>query len=216
MRIVSLGRAALVTAMIVSSASPSFAQQPVCAPPSPNLTYLSVCKPGPGVVHNVTRLLSAFTVDHLFKPPPPPVSYTIADLIRPVAGSQLMAHEDLSDYVDGLAAISFTRLDNSTGTLKADFEDTQRDFNEEFGSDNQAARLKIQLPVHLEGGYWRAPDVLQMAFWKDHRPGFTFEFADGHVVRSHITCVSLSPGGLKIDLADEEQPGVVVSFGSCK
>jgi hypothetical protein len=218
MRMTNLKRSALAIAISIVASSPplAYAQSPICAPPSPSETYLAVCKPGWVVVNNVTRLLSRLSVDHLFKPPPPPFSYSIGDLILPIVGGQLVADDDLRDFVEGLAPIDFTQLDKSTGTLSVNLEPAPRTFGAEFESDDQQSHLSLRLPIHLEGGYWRAPDVLQIAFWKDHRPGFTYAFGDGQLVEGDVACVSLSVENLKIDLEDEDQVGIIVFFGECE
>jgi len=217
MRVTKSKASVLATAIVVLSSVSSQAQQPICAPPVPTQTYLDVCHSSSFVVRDVTRLLSRFSVDHVFKLPPPAFSYSFKEFVSPLIADLLNRYEDLDAFISGLAAVQFTRLDYSTGTLSANLEDAPRSFSTELeNDDDEKSRLALQLPILLEGGYWRAPDVVQMAFWNDHRPSFTFELDDGKVVEGDVKCISLSASNLKIDLENEDQPEIVISFGGCE
>lgn len=204
------------TAWMVSVSTASQAQHPICAPPSPSQTYLAICMPGLSSIQGSALILAQFSVDHLFKPPRISFSYTLAQFAAPFVGRQLVEDEDLYDAVRDLPAIKFARLDNSTGTLVAIFEESLRSLTGHFNDDDQQSRLSLELPARLEGGYWRAPDVLQMAFWTNHRPSIRFELENRTVIESEISCISMSAGSLKIDLVEDDQPGILVSLGSCE
>jgi len=216
MRVVHIVAFMFATAWLVSLSTASHAQHPICAPPSPSQTYLAICKPGLSSIQASAFFLTRFSVDHLFKPPQKTFSYTLVEFAAPFVGRQLAEDEDLYDAVRNLPAIKFARLDNSTGTLVAIFEESLRSLNGRFDDDDQQSRLSLELPARLEGGYWRAPDVLQMAFWTNHRPSIRFEFENRTVIESEISCISMSADSLKIDLVEDDQPGILVSLGSCE
>jgi hypothetical protein len=216
MRAINLIYLLIGTAVISFSAPPSHAQHPVCAPPSSSETYLAVCRPGLIAIHGAATILSRFSVDHLFKPPQIPFMYAPAEIAAPFIGRQSPEIAEFFESLRDLPDVRFSRLDRSTGTLVANFEDAQRTFHIELEVDDHQPQISLQLPLHLEGGYWRAPDVLQMIFWKDYRPSITFEVAGRRVIDSEVACVSMSAGSLKIDLVEEDQPGIVLSLGGCE
>ncbi len=209
-------RMSSVFAVIVTvcSLTPAVAQQPVCPPPSPSQLYYATC--GLRVMMPVRRFLTEFAVDHLFKPASLPFERSPLDLVAPLAGSQFEADGDLSEQLGSLAPLRFTRLDKSTGTVDAAFGEGTRSFSAALEVPEGQHRLSFELPERLAGGYWRTPEVLQVAFWEGKRIAFVLELADGQRREGGISCLSLSSESLRLVTSDPIAPDFLLNFRECR
>jgi hypothetical protein len=190
------------------------AQEPVCPPDSGDKMYRTTCRPD--LRFGVVRFLSDFTVDHLFKPSPPRIRRTPAELLAPFVGDTVAANEDLRDHVGSIDDFRFTQLDTATGVFYADIDEDTRTFSSVLSSVEELSSFRIELPERLEGGYWRTPGALQLAFWKGKRVGFFARTAQEESLQGSIACVAISADRLRIELADESMPGIIVEMSECE
>lgn len=186
----------------------------MCPQPALNAVYRSACRPD--LLFAATRFISDFTVDHLFKPAPPRFQRTAGELLAPFVGATVAANEELQNYAQSLAALSFTQLDTATGVFYADIENEDRQFVSDLPGSDEIESVRIELPERLEGGYWRTPGALELAFWKGKRIGFVVDPANGDSIQGEIECFSLSADALRIELSGEQTPGIIVHLSECQ
>jgi hypothetical protein len=202
--------AALASAAFLFAASPAHAQQPVCDPVAAGEPVVTVCRSAS--LFPAVRFLADFTVDQLFKPAPPAFERTalgIADVFVPRETSD----KSLRKILGALAPIRFLQLDRTTGSLVADWTDGEHEARTKLSGMFGELSVTLRLPNVLEGGYWRGPDVLQIALWK--RIGVHVDSTDGTTFDSDVSCLSLSPEQLVVRFAAAGVPPLVVQFREC-
>jgi hypothetical protein len=197
-----------VALAVVLGSSPAFAQLPVCPAVAPGERVQLSCKPFS--LLSVGRFLADFSVDQLFKPSPPPFRRTILEAAQLFVPKELSDSPALLAWTAALAPLRFTQLDRTTGTVQADYSKSDRDFEETVAGFGSEVRLTLRMPERLQGGYWRAPDVLQITFWERQRAAFVVESPAGSRVEAELECVSLTPDGLLLRLSGGLPPILVL------
>lgn len=203
-----------VMAAIALAAPTVHAQMSVCAALRRDEYVQRVCAPIFSVLPAV-RFLDDFTVDHLFKPAPPLIERSILETSRIFATKEIDDNPALKSFLGALAPLRFSQLDRTTGTLQADFDGNQRQFEGLLAGVEARPTLTLRLPRRLDSGYWRGPDVLEIVFWERSRIAVRVDPGGGRVFEGEVECLSLSPDGLLMRFTPATTPPLLVSFGEC-
>lgn len=191
------------------------AQAPICPEPDGEQPVYTACIPGGRFL--VVPLLTSFAVDVLLKGDSAPVAREPRAILASVAGSEtLEKNAALTDYLGRLEPLTFTRIDTATGTLCLDVADDERSFAATVIAGGAEHSVKIELPARLEGGYWRTPGVVQMAFWKGQRASFSLKSPGGLELAAEIDCIVVSADGIRLTTSDPSVPDVFVGFDACE
>jgi len=190
------------------------AQRPICAPPGPDERVHAICTPFS--LFPAVRFLADFTVDQLFKPAPPPFTRSLLEFGQLFAVKEIAASPPLKDFLAVLAPLRFAQLDRTTGTVFADFDAGRKEFDGELAGVAGQPAMTLRLPRHLQGGYWRGPDVLQVAFWEHGRMGVRITHEGGRVFEGEVECAALSPDGLLVRFEPAVMPPLLVQFRECE
>jgi len=213
-RLKGASRAAAILS-IVGWAGVSVAQLPVCAQPEPDQPAYTACLPGGRFV--VVPLLTNLAIDQLMKADGTPIKRDGHELFQSMASEESREkNAALGEYLDRLEPLKLTRIDTSTGTLRLDVADEERSFSTTVVVGDAEHRLGLELPARLEGGYWRTPGVLQMAFWKGQRVSLTSKTTSGSEFSAEIECVSVSADGIRIVTSGPSVPDILVGFDPCE
>jgi hypothetical protein len=205
--------ATALAAALTLAATAVDAQQPVCPQASAEQLYLTTCRSDGRMA--AALFLSNFTIDHFFKVSPPPFRRKPIELVAPLARAMLKSNEDLAPWLDSLPDLKFTKLDTSTGTFSMDIDEEQRwleTISKGWGQDHG---LAVSLPKRLEGGYWRTPSVLQMAFWEGHRISFKIKPSRGEQIGGELECISISTDSIRFVVDGPGKPDFLIKFGNC-
>jgi hypothetical protein len=146
-----------------------------------------------------------------------PVLRRPSDLLRMVASKDARDRNGaLTTYVDKFESFAFTKLDTTTGNLALPVSDDLRYFEGtiDLGSDQIA--VSWQLPNRVAGGYWRTPDVLQIAFWESHRPRLWIPIPNSGRTELIVECIVISTDSIRIVTGGSETPDVLVRFDGCE
>lgn len=191
------------------------AQLPVCPQPEPDQpVYFSCASAGRFAA---VRLLTDLAIDHLLRGDNGPILREPAAVFASAVGSEAAEeNEELVDVLRQLEPLRLTRIDTSSGTLRLDVEETERSLDTRFRRGDAVAKLTIDLPPRIEGGYWRTPGVLQMVFWKGQRPRFEVSSEAGTSLAAEVECLVASADGIRLVTAGSSIPDVVVGFGPCE
>jgi len=203
----------LFAATVLLTATSAHAQHPVCAPLAPGEAVHAVC--APFSLYAAVRLTADFTVDHLFKPSPPTIQRSVLEASQHFAAKQIADNPALKSFLAALVPLRFSQLDRTTGTVQADFSTNPREFEGRLAGVEGEPTLALRLPATLQGGYWRAPDVLQIAFWEQGRVAIRTDHGGGRVVEGEVECVALSPNYLLARFAPATTPPLLVRFREC-
>jgi hypothetical protein len=202
-------------AVVLALCTPARAQRPVCVAPGPTEPHHVFCLSD--AYFPVVRLISDFTVDHLFKPAPPAFRRTFSDFLAPLAGYQMATHPELAGQLKALE-LKFTQLDRTTGVLVGDFaklENASRAINGVWNENKLPLTLQVDVPARVEGGYWRSPDAVQLAFWKGKSPIIKVA-ADGQTtIGGAVDCLGFSSNGVHVRFRDGATP-VMFRARSCR
>lgn len=190
------------------------AQRPVCAPPAPGEVLKTSCRSW--AAETALRLLDDFTVDQLFKPGPASFERSWGQLLSAFASKDIPEDETFRAAVRSIEPLRFTPLDRTTGTVLSDLASSPRELRLQPESFGGPVSVDVTLPRLLEGGYWRSPDSIQVAFWKTSRIAIGVEFEGTEVVRGEVECVALSPDGLLVRFAEEQNPPVFLQLRDCQ
>ena len=198
---------------ITSWASPAIAQMPVCPSPDPEQPIYTACYPGGRFV--VARLLSDLSIDLLLRGDSSVVAREPRSLFTSVASADTVEkNPKLLDFLGQLEPLGFRRLDTASGTFEMDASEVERSFSGELERSDTKYSVRLELPSRIEGGYWRTPGVLQMAFWKDRRVSIHVPAPDGSEIHAEIECVVMSGDGLRLTTAGPV-PDILVGFDEC-
>jgi len=205
----------LLALLASSIARPTIAsaQHPVCAGPAAGEVLRTSCRSWAAA--SVLRFLDDFTVDHLLKPAPPPFERTWPQFLAPFASKNLTEKDGFRALARSLEPLRFTQLDRTTGTVISDLAAAPRQVDVESEGFGELVSLRLTFPEVLEGGYWRGPDVLQIAFWQKHRLGIRVDLGGNPVVQGEIACLILSPDGLLLRFAEEGSAPVFLQLRDC-
>ncbi|HEY2773500.1 MAG TPA: hypothetical protein VGK20_05555 [Candidatus Binatia bacterium] len=208
-------------AVLLLLAAPAHAQRPVCASLAPGERATISCRPFS--LSPVVRFLADFSVDQLFKPTPPAFQRTALEMAPLFAAKEVSDDAALQKLLSSLPPLRFSQIDRSTGTVLAELGDSATNADLVLDKIDRAPRLAVRLPRVIAGGYWRGPDVLQIAFWENKRVGMTLSFAGGTVggaaggvaAGGDVDCVALSPEGLLVRFAPASVAPLLVLFRDC-
>lgn len=210
-RVAVWGGAAIAYAAI-AHAGVAHAQLPVCPQPSPDQAYYTTCAPSGRFI--AARLLFDLAVDHVMKPDTDQVRRHLGDLLRASVSSEALEKNDvLRDYLDRLDVLKLAKIDTATGTLLLSVADESRRFAGTVDLGSAPVKLSWDLPERLAGGYWRTPNVLQIAFWEGQRARFRVELPSGELA-AEVECVVISTDGLRI-VTSGDTPDILVRFEEC-
>lgn len=193
--------------------TPAIAQQPVCRPLAPGEAAIRSCRPP--CLDAAVRLLADFSVDQIFKPAPPTFGRNPLDLAQALVGKELRDNPQLAAFLASLPSLRFRQLDRVTGTLVAEFPESRRVFETRLEGVPGEPTLAIKFPEHMEGGYWRAPDALQIAFWEGKRMDARLASATGATLEGTLQCLALSPDGLLLRMGPGDKPPIFFAFREC-
>jgi len=199
-------------AMLLTAASAE-AQRPVCAPVGPDEKVKTTCLPFS--LFPVVDFLADFTVDQLFKPAPPPIRRDVLEAVQLLAGKPVSDNPELQQFLAALSPLHFTQLDRTTGSVLADFEGDKRELKTRLEGLPGSPTLILRAPLHLQGGYWRGPDVLQVAFWDKGRFALRMAVENGPALEGEVECVALSPDGVLVRFAPATTPPLLALFREC-
>lgn len=190
------------------------AQMPVCPQPDPVAPVWSVCSPTGRYL--AISFLSNLTIDQLLRADGKPIERRPRDVFESVVdGDTLAAQSVLVDWLGGLGSLKFSRMDTATGTLAMDTPQERRNFSSTLPVGGLGYDVTIDVPERIEGGYWRTPGVLQMAFWKDRRAKVGVKTPFAGTFEGEIDCAVVSADGIRLMTAGEGTPDVLVGFGPC-
>ncbi|MFN2426922.1 MAG: hypothetical protein ABR587_10810 [Candidatus Binatia bacterium] len=204
--------ASAILLVLAAGAAPASAQHPVCAPPAAGEVMKTSCRSWAAPA--MLRLLDDFTIDQIFKP----VSFerTWSSLMSAFASKDIPENEAFRATARSLEPIRFTPLDRTTGTLLSDLSGSPRSIDVRPDAFGGPVSVHVELPELLEGGYWRGPDSVQLAFWKRSRVAVQIRFEDTEVARGKVQCVALSPEGLLVRFAEEASTPIFLQIRDCR
>jgi hypothetical protein len=197
----------------LSHVSRACAQQAICPPIAKDQQVTIACRPV--YAFSAMRMLADFTVDHLYKPAPWSFERTFAQSAQGLALQELKDNPDLARFLTLLPAVRFTQLDRSTGTLLGTYDKAERVLEASLTVLAGEVTFSLEVPERLEGGYWRSPDVVQMAFWQGKRLRLKVRGGGGPDVGGEVSCASLTPEGLTVTFAESGVPPLVILFRGC-
>lgn len=188
---------------------------PVCAQPDLSAPVYTACLSNGR--YPVISQLTDLAIDQLLKGDGAPLSRDLHAIFVAAANKDFVeANRPLADYVAHLGSIELRRLDTSSGTLQLDVAEADRKFSAPIFIRNSSYDLSLELSARIEGGYWRTPAVLQVAFWKGQRPSFRVGKGDDVAVTAEIECLVVAVDGIRIVTAGQQTPDVLVRFDSCE
>jgi hypothetical protein len=210
-------KAAAITSIVVSVAGwigDARAQLPVCPQPEADKPVYTACLPGGRFL--VVPLLANLTIDQLLKADGGPIKLNAHSLFASMASKEtVQKNSELTRYLERLDPLLLTRIDTSTGTLKLDLSEEQRSFSGTVTIGESELHAGLQLPARIEGGYWRTPGVVQVAFWKGQRASITTRTVSGAEIKAEIECLVVSADGIRLIPVDSSTPSILVEFGPC-
>ena len=189
------------------------AQRPICLPVSPTEAVQTICKPFS--LYSAVRLLSDFTVDQLFKTAPPPFRKEFAEFVQAIAADNLTANPSLQKFLRAMPPLQFSQLDRSSGTLLADSIDEIPVFEERLVFGDARPTVSLRIPRQIAGGYWRGPDVLQIALWENRRPRVRIAPDNLEAIEVELECISIAPDAAILRFAPSTVPPLVIRFVDC-
>ena len=203
----------LAIAAVLARTDAAHAQLPVCPQPAPDQPYYTACVPGGRLL--AARVLLDLAVDHDFKADRDPVRRRAADVFRSLVTDEAFeSNGDLRRYLDELEPIILTKLDTATGMLQLNVTDDARTFTGDVKVGDDARNVRLQLPARLSGGYWRTPDVFQVAFWEGQRATIGLLLPAGGEITAEIECLVVSTDGIRA-VTTGETPDLLVRFDDC-
>jgi hypothetical protein len=212
-----LARRASATAVLslLVRASLAAAQQPVCAQPDPERPVYELCAPGARFV--VSAILTDLAIDETIRGQGAPILREPRALFHSVASqTTLDKNPALDEFLTHLSPVKLTRFDTATGALRMDVGEEERNFHSTIVLGDAATDLSLSLPERIEGGYWRTPGALQMAFWKDRRIRIHVNVSSGEPFDAEIECAAISGDGIRLVTSGDDIPDVLVHFDSCR
>ncbi len=186
---------------------------PVCPQPSAAQLYYQACVPGGRL--GVMRLLFDLAVDQTMKADTDPIRRHVGDLLRAAVSEDTIDKNDaLRDYLDHLPPLNLTKLDTATGTLQLNVADESRHFEGTIDTGTSSVNVSWDLPTRLSGGYWRTPNVLQIAFWQGQRARIRIGVPE-HEFSAEIECLVISGDGIRAITSGADTPHILVRFDEC-
>jgi hypothetical protein len=108
----------------------------------------------------------------------------------------------------------FAKIDTATGTLDFAVDEVRRNFVGDIDTGTKPVHVSWELPARVNGGYWRTPDVLQVAFWQGKRPRMRLAVAGGELA-AEIECLDVSADGVRIVASGVDTPDILIRFDQC-
>ena len=187
---------------------------PVCPQPDTAAPVWTACSPTGRFL--VLSFLSNLTIDQLLRSDGKPIERRPREVFESVVdGDTLAAQAALGEWLGGVGPLLLSRFDTATGTLKMETPEDRRHYSSSMRVGGLDYDVTIDVPERVEGGYWRTPGVLQMAFWKDHRVRVAVKTPAAGAIEGEIDCVVASADGIRLVTAGEGTPDVLVGFGPC-
>jgi|GEM_PF-1999193 len=191
------------------------AQLPVCAPPEPQAPYYAACLPTGRFL--VASFLTSFAIDQLLRADTTPFVRRPREVLESVSTEDLLKkNAALVDYLGKLKPLEFSRLDTSTGLAAMNTAEETRSFETVIEVGDVPYKVSLKLPARIEGGYWRTPGVLQLAFWENHRATLAIEAPNGIEIDAQVECLVVSTDGIRVLTAGPSVPDLLVRFGECQ
>lgn len=210
----AVGVAATMISAAAGVSSPAYAQLPVCPQPVPADAYYSTCIAGGRFA--AARLLFDLAIDHVLKGDFDPVYRRPSDIFRTLAvGEAREKNAPLITFLDRLGMIALTKLDTTTGTLRLDVDGDAQRFDGAIHVGDPPTPFTLRLPDRLAGGYWRTPNVLQVAFWEGQRATLGIVVPGGKRVETEIECLVVSTDGIRVVTGGSGIPDLSVRFDEC-
>jgi hypothetical protein len=200
--------------LAIATVPASAADFPVCPPPAAGEAVRSACRPWDAAA--VVKILDDLTIDHLFKRELPGFERTWTQLVTPLQSKNLVESEAFQKLARDLEPLRFTQLDRTTGTLSSHLASAPRQADVDALGFGEAVRLHVRFPETLDGGYWRGPDALQVAFWEKYRLALTVTRGDTVLAGGEVACLSLSPDGMFVRFAGKESAPLFVRVRDCE
>jgi hypothetical protein len=208
-------RIATAVVVIVGWAGVCAAQYPICPQPDPDQPVYVACVPDGRFA--VVPLLTDLTVDLLLKSEGVPIRRDGRELFKSMTSEETFkANSPLADFLDRLEPVELTRTDTATGTVRLEVGENERRLSTMVTIGDSQVRLGLEFPECVEGGYWRTPGVLQVAFWKGQRPSFSTRLAVGTELAAEIDCIALSVDGIRVVTAGTSVPDILIGFEACE
>lgn len=209
-----LGKTAIAALALVGTSGVAVAQMPVCPDPDPKAPVWSICAPAGRYV--TIAFLSNLAIDQLLRGDSGALEREPRKVFESVVdGDTFEQQETLANWLGTLKPLRLTRLDTATGTFVLDTEEDRRKFASPLEVAGLPHDVSVGLPARLEGGYWRTPGVLQMAFWKEHRARVSVKSPAAGTFEAEIECAVVSADGVRLVTAGEETADVLLGFGPC-
>lgn len=190
------------------------ADVPVCPPPAAGEVVRSACRTWDAAA--VAKLLDQITVDHLFKRELPGFERTWMQIVGPLQSKNLVESEAFLKLARELEPLRFTQLDRTSGTVSAHFASSVREADVDALGFGDGVKLHLSFPESLDGGYWRGPDALQVAFWEKYRLALRVERAGAVVAEGEVACLALSPDGIFVRFSGKESAALFIRVRDCE
>jgi hypothetical protein len=204
-------RAALAAIALLSLASMAVAQ-PLCAAPSPLDVYYTSCKPG--ARDQVARFLYDLSVRHLLLSEGT-VDVPALTFLKLLGLDRFFDPELNPEAHAGLEArdiISFRPLDRYSGEVLSTAE-SGATLN--AVDDRVGLKLEVNIPVSVQGLYWRSPGHLEVKFYKGHEIAFRLRSNDGSELADRISCLSINGMEARAQTHDPEARHLLIGFEKC-
>jgi hypothetical protein len=206
---------ALPIVAVIVTASRTEAQLPVCPQPEPDRPVYELCAPGARFV--IAPILANLAIDVTIRGEGGPILREPRALFRSIASRTTQEKNPaLDEFLDHLPPVKLTKLDTATGTLRLDVGEDERTFHSTIVVGESSTELSLSLPERIEGGYWRTPGVLQMAFWKGQRVGLHVDVGGVGQLDAEIECTVISGDGIRLVTSGDDVPDVLVRFDGCR
>jgi len=163
----------------------------------------------------VSKLLFAFTLDHLYRPPPP-FQRDVAGLLQALGLGTFFDLNDpkLHPIIEQRGTVEFTRLDESSGEFvnKGSGAATLSVEHAELGS---TFAIDLTLPEVIQGLYWRSPLHLELMFYKGHTVRFNFRSGAHDKFEEDILCLSATPERTRVVTGDPSHRHLMIFYQDC-
>jgi len=199
---------------IVGWTGTAAAQLPVCPQPEPDAPYYTACLASGRFL--VASTLTNLAIDQLLKPEGAPFYRRPREVLESLSTKDLLEkNAALVDFLGKLEPVKFSAIDTSTGMLQLDTAEDLRTLETTVDVGGVPYDISVKLPARIEGGYWRTPGVLQMAFWEGRRATFGVKSAGIIDMEAQIDCLVVSTDGIRAVTADPSTPDILIRFDGC-
>ncbi|HEY2773497.1 MAG TPA: hypothetical protein VGK20_05540 [Candidatus Binatia bacterium] len=189
-------------------------QVPVCPQPDPERPMISACAAGGR--YAVAAFLNNLSIDQTLRGEGAPILRDLHSVFATSAPQGFQKQNaEVGDYLGHLPPLRLSRFDTASGSVEMAVPDDSRTAQFELQAGGHDLKLGIELPERIEGGYWRTPGVLQVAFWSGRRAKFHTQLTDGSAFDAEIACLVVSGDGIRIVTTGDDTPDVLVRMDAC-